>query len=113
LLSEKKSEVEAVALELLDKEIIFKSDLDRIIGKRPFAEDEDITATIAAANLTDLEKNEPVLPKVETTVSETPVAIEPANETEANSNVSTSEESSSTSNSEENSHTSEETNKPE
>jgi hypothetical protein len=53
------------------------------------------------------------LPKVETTVSETPVAIEPANETEANSNVSTSEESSSTSNSEENSHTSEETNKPE
>jgi hypothetical protein len=42
----------------LDKEIIFKSDLDRIIGKRPFEEDEQITATIAAANQTDLEKHE-------------------------------------------------------
>lgn len=59
LLTEKKAEVESIALELLDKEIIFKSDLDRIIGKRPFDEDEQITATIAAANQTDLEKNEP------------------------------------------------------
>jgi cell division protease FtsH len=101
LLMEKKSEVEAVALELLDKEIIFKSDLDRIIGKRPFEEDEDITATIAAANLTDNEKNEPILPKVEPTVSETPVAIEPAKETEqteksdiiSEENTSTSDDS--------------------
>jgi cell division protease FtsH len=58
LLTEKKAEVESIALELLDKEIIFKSDLDRIIGKRPFEEDEQITATIAAANQTDLEKHE-------------------------------------------------------
>jgi cell division protease FtsH len=60
LLTEKKAEVESIAVELLDKEIIFKSDLDRIIGKRPFDEDEHITATIAAANQTDLEKDEPV-----------------------------------------------------
>jgi AFG3 family protein len=59
LLTEKKAEVESIAVELLDKEIIFKSDLDRIIGKRPFDEDEHITATIAAANQTDLEKDEP------------------------------------------------------
>ena len=72
LLTEKKAEVEAIALELLDKEIIFKSDLDRIIGKRPFDEDEQISATIAAANQTDLE-NQNVLPSIEApTISETP-----------------------------------------
>jgi cell division protease FtsH len=37
LLSEKKSELEVVAKELLEKEIIFQSDLERLIGKRPFA----------------------------------------------------------------------------
>ncbi len=36
LLSEKKKELEIVAKELLEKEIIFQSDLERLIGKRPF-----------------------------------------------------------------------------
>lgn len=36
LLSEKKEELEVVAQELLEKEIIFQSDLERLIGKRPF-----------------------------------------------------------------------------
>ncbi len=36
LLSEKKNELEIVAKELLEKEIIFQSDLERLIGKRPF-----------------------------------------------------------------------------
>ncbi len=40
LLTEKKKEVEAIALELLTKEIIFKSDIERIIGARPYLEDE-------------------------------------------------------------------------
>ena len=108
LLSEKKSELEAVALELLDKEIIFKSDLDRLIGKRPFAEDEDITATIAAANLTDSEKNEPKLP-----AAETPVAIEPPNESEVDENNVNTSEKSNTDTTEETTATSEESNKPE
>jgi cell division protease FtsH len=113
LLMEKKSQVEAVALELLDKEIIFKSDLDRIIGKRPFAEDEDITATIAAANLTDSEKTEPKLTGAESTISETPMAIEPSNESNVvDSNISTSETSNS-STTEETSSSSEESNKTE
>jgi cell division protease FtsH len=73
LLTEKKAEVEAIALELLDKEIIFKSDLDRIIGKRPFEEDEQISATIAAANQTDLEN------KSETPVIQAPVVSEEPN----------------------------------
>lgn len=36
LLKEKKKELEIVAKELLEKEIIFQSDLERLIGKRPF-----------------------------------------------------------------------------
>lgn len=40
LLTDKKKEVEAIALELLTKEIIFKSDIERIIGARPYLEDE-------------------------------------------------------------------------
>ncbi|TVR78040.1 MAG: ATP-dependent metallopeptidase FtsH/Yme1/Tma family protein [Chitinophagaceae bacterium] len=35
LLNEKRSQLELIAKELLDKEIIFKSDIERMIGKRP------------------------------------------------------------------------------
>ncbi len=36
LLSDKREQLEIVAQELLEKEIIFQSDLERLIGKRPF-----------------------------------------------------------------------------
>lgn len=36
LLKDKKKELEILANELLDKEILFQSDLERLIGKRPF-----------------------------------------------------------------------------
>ena len=36
LLSEKREELEILAKELLDKEILFQTDLERLIGKRPF-----------------------------------------------------------------------------
>jgi cell division protease FtsH len=36
LLSERSQELEIIAQELLEKEIIFQSDLERLIGKRPF-----------------------------------------------------------------------------
>ncbi|ERM84443.1 peptidase M41 [Rhodonellum psychrophilum GCM71 = DSM 17998] len=39
LLNSKKAEVETLAQELLEKEIIFQSDLERLIGKRPFAKE--------------------------------------------------------------------------
>ena len=42
LLTDKKSEVEAVAKELLEKEIIFKDDIERLIGKREYDEEEVI-----------------------------------------------------------------------
>ncbi|MFT4522408.1 MAG: AFG3 family protein [Bacteroidia bacterium] len=38
LIRDKKSQLEIVALELLEKEIIFQADLERLIGKRPFDE---------------------------------------------------------------------------
>ncbi|HVZ26450.1 MAG TPA: hypothetical protein VG842_10365, partial [Sediminibacterium sp.] len=38
LLTEKKKEVEILAKELLDKEVLHKSDVEELIGKRPFEE---------------------------------------------------------------------------
>jgi AFG3 family protein len=38
LLTEKKNEVEILAKELLDKEVLHKSDVEELIGKRPFEE---------------------------------------------------------------------------
>jgi len=37
-LTEKKNEVEKLAKELLVKEVLFKNDLEALIGKRPFEE---------------------------------------------------------------------------
>ncbi len=36
LLTDKKAELEILAKELLDKEILFQADLEKLIGKRPF-----------------------------------------------------------------------------
>src|SRR5690606_3680333 len=38
LLTEKKNEVEILARELLKKEVLFKNDVEALIGKRPFGE---------------------------------------------------------------------------
>jgi AFG3 family protein len=38
LLTEKKGDVELLAKELLKKEVLFKSDVEALIGKRPFEE---------------------------------------------------------------------------
>ncbi len=38
LLTEKKGDVEILAKELLKKEVLFKSDVELLIGKRPFEE---------------------------------------------------------------------------
>ena len=37
-MTEKKAEVEILAKELLDKEVLHKSDVEELIGKRPFEE---------------------------------------------------------------------------
>lgn len=38
MLTEKKQEVEILAKELLDKEVLHKSDVEELIGRRPFEE---------------------------------------------------------------------------
>jgi AFG3 family protein len=45
LLTEKKEEVEKLANALLDKEVLFQSDVELLIGKRPFEEKKLIDAT--------------------------------------------------------------------
>ena len=57
LLIEKKSDVEKLAKELLVKEVLFKSDLEALIGKRPFEEKK----------ILDVAQEEPIVP---TTTSE-------------------------------------------
>jgi len=49
LLTEKKAEVEKLAKELLIKEVLFKSDLEALIGKRPFEEKKIIDIEVADA----------------------------------------------------------------
>lgn len=57
LLTEKKEQVEKLAKELLDKEVLHKSDVEELIGKRPFEEKkilevEEVTATEVTAETT-------------------------------------------------------------
>ncbi|GMN05696.1 ATP-dependent zinc metalloprotease FtsH [Croceitalea sp. MTPC5] len=55
LLEENKDKLTSLAERLLDKEVIFKDDLEKIFGKRPFAKDneeeeQEATATVASEN---------------------------------------------------------------
>lgn len=54
LVKEKRNEVELVAKELLEKEILFRADLERLIGKRPF-EDKHHHVSIDEPKITDAE----------------------------------------------------------
>jgi AFG3 family protein len=60
MLSEKRQELEIIAQELLRKEIIFQNDLERLIGKRPFAQETTYQAYTNAKPTISLEK-EPVI----------------------------------------------------
>jgi len=75
LLNEKKDELKSVAEELLQKEILFQSDLERLIGKRHFDKEPVISAE------TTEQATEPVIP--ETTEPEAPAEDNPVIEPEA------------------------------
>jgi len=58
LLTEKKEQVEKLAKELLDKEVLHKSDVEELIGKRPFEEKkllevEETTTPVATDTVTE------------------------------------------------------------
>ena len=69
LLTDKKAEVEILAKALLDKEVLHQSDVEALIGKRPFKEEkilhlpepEEIVASIpeASAKIDEQKENEP------------------------------------------------------
>lgn len=74
LLTDKKEQLEILAKELLDKEIIFQSDLENLIGKRPF-EKETTYQAYTNSNGKVKEKTEPVAEeKEEVTEVETPAS---------------------------------------
>lgn len=68
LLIERRTEVEKLAKELLVKEVLFKSDVEALIGKRPFEEkkildipNEDIAAEEPSKEIPDNLKNPPMI----------------------------------------------------
>ena len=68
LLSEKKGDVEKLAKELLVKEVLFRTDVETLIGKRPFEEKklldiepENIVIEEPATVLPDELKNPPAI----------------------------------------------------
>ncbi len=46
MLRDKRSELETIAQELLEKEILFQSDLERLIGKRPYEKETNYQAYV-------------------------------------------------------------------
>jgi cell division protease FtsH len=62
LLTTKKAEVEKLAKELLDKEVLHKSDVEALIGNRPFEEEKVVTF--------DVEEGKDKITTEETTVAD-------------------------------------------
>ncbi|MBW0179174.1 MAG: ATP-dependent zinc metalloprotease FtsH [Sediminibacterium sp.] len=62
LLTEKKEQVEKLAKELLDKEVLHKSDVEELIGKRPFEEKKilEVETEVAAEPVTETVSSVPV-----------------------------------------------------
>jgi cell division protease FtsH len=60
LLTEKKVEVEKLAKELLIKEVLFKNDLEALIGKRPFEEKKILDVEASETTDAKVEETPPV-----------------------------------------------------
>jgi len=81
LLTDKKSELEKLAQELLKKEVLFQYDLVKIIGKRPFDNKTNYETYMEKTELDVEELLEKDLPNSETSVLETPVVDATIDET--------------------------------
>ena len=59
-MTEKKGDVEKLAKELLKKEVLFKSDVEALIGKRPYEEKKalDVVIEDAKENIIEEPSNE-------------------------------------------------------
>ena len=95
LLTEKKAELELVAKALLEKEILFKSDLENLIGRRPFdpIEDAVVEAEINSTGTIETpaiaEDNNSAIPasEVTSTSSEEEIKGDDANQNTTNSDA--------------------------
>ncbi len=67
LLTEKKEQVEKLAKELLDKEVLHKSDVEELIGKRPFEEKKLLEVEETLPATTEVIAEETVTPDTNTT----------------------------------------------
>ena len=68
LLREKRKELDALAALLLEKEVLFKDDLEALIGKRPFDKHEVVEPTTNENGISSVSKNTDVEnPPVENT----------------------------------------------
>jgi cell division protease FtsH len=76
LLKTKRNELEILAKELLEKEILFQSDLEKLIGKRPFAKETTYEAFTKKVDSKEKAKkpvtDEKPEPKEETSKEEAP-----------------------------------------
>lgn len=67
LLTEKKEQVEKLAKELLDKEVLHKSDVEELIGKRPFEEKKLLEVEETPLTATEVIAEETATPDTNTT----------------------------------------------
>lgn len=64
LLTEKKGDVEKLAQELLKKEVLFKSDVEALIGKRPFEEKKALDIIVDEEEAAKNREKEPISPSL-------------------------------------------------
>lgn len=79
LLTDKKEQLQILAQELLDKEILFQADLEGLIGKRPFAKETTYQAYTNNTNGKALEKAEKEKKEAEEKAAQEVEAIEESN----------------------------------
>jgi len=68
LLTLRKAEVEKLAKELLDKEVLHKSDVELLIGRRPYEEEKVVTFDVEETPATPAAEDN-VAPAAETTAT--------------------------------------------
>ena len=73
LLTEKKKEVEILAKELLDKEVLHKSDVEVLIGKRPFEVKKILEIEPEPIVEKSVTENTPVIKETSTDTNESPI----------------------------------------
>jgi cell division protease FtsH len=81
LLTLRKGEVEKLAKELLDKEVLHKSDVEALIGMRPYEEEKVVTFDVEEVK--SAESKTEATAEQTTTVTDATAPVEPSTNNEA------------------------------